>query len=335
MKILFTGTGSHHCKRPDNINFFSVLEKNLPSGAQVAWESPDINWTKEDLEKYDQIIFGFTPPTALSANKIYGALNVLGLMFDSPKLKLVVDSPQIWQYKNSISAILKNPDLLFTNFYSRRENFQTATKNKSLVEKAIAHMRVSEWPTIIYPSLPWNTDEKIHSALGFGNLEKIIGLNLDSTLIDPEPPNIARQDYWSLENPKSLWYQSLEKSIVFPVETTKVRRKTDDSYALELIKNGMGLILPPQDRTNVVWWNYRMIQAINTSTPIATNWQELYSFSTNWSVLAYQIEDMTPAQRQILASKQRNSYLEAIPSVEEARNILENILIESSIKERI
>lgn len=327
--------GSHHCKKPENVNFFSVIEKNLPSNATVTWESPNINWTKEDLDKYDQIFFGFSPPTALSSNKIYGALNLLGLIFDSPKLKLVVDSPQIWQYKNSISAILKNPDLLFTNFYSRRENYQTALKNKSIIEKAIAHMRVSEWPTIIYPGLPWNSNEKIYSALGFGNLEKFVGLNLDSSLISPEPPNISRQDYWALENPKSLWYQSLEKSIVFPAEASKVRRKTDDNYALNLIRGSVGLLLPPQDRTNIVWWNYRMIQAMNTSTPVATNWQDLYSFSSSWAVLAYQIEDMTPAQRQILASKQRNSYLESIPSAEESANILKNILIESFTKERM
>jgi hypothetical protein len=334
MKILFTGMGSHHCKRPDNTSFFTLLSDFLSEYAEVVWASPSMSWKKEDLEKYDQIIFGFLPPTSLSANKIYGALNVLGLMFDSPKLKLVVDSPQIWQYKNSLSAVIKNPSILFSNFYSKREGYEAATRNTSIVDRACSHMRVSEWPTILYPGLPWNSNEKISNLLGFGSAETTVGISLDPLHIEPEPARIGRKDYWALENQKSTWLESLNKSLTFPLEPTKIGRKTDDSYALEIIRDGMGLLLPPQERNSTTWWNYRMIQAMNTSTPISTYWPDTVGYSPSWGMLAYQIEDMSPSQRQILASTQRNFYLESLPSREETKKELKDLLLNST-KERI
>lgn len=326
--------GSHHCRRPDNTSFFTLLSDFLSEYAEVVWASPSMLWKKEDLDNYDQIIFGLLPPTSLSANKIYGALNVLGLMYDSPKLKLVVDSPQIWQYKNSLAAVIKNPSILFSSFYSKREGYEIATRNTSIVDRACSHMMVTEWPQIIYPGLPWNSNEKISNLLGFGDAENTFGINLDPFHIEPEPARIGRKDYWALENPKSSWIESLSKTITFPQEPTKIGRKTDDAYALETIKHSVGLLIPPQERNSTTWWNYRMTQAMNTSTPIATYWPDTASYSHPWGVLAYQIEDMSASQRQVLASTQRNVYLESLPSREETKETIGNLLLNST-KERI
>lgn len=330
MKILFTGMGSNHCKRPSNVTFFTSLSDVLSEFAEVSWESPSLSWSREYLEKYDLIVFGFLPPTSLSANKIYGALNVLGLMFDSPKLVLAVDSPQVWQYKNSIAAVAKSPSILFSSFYSKRESHEAAKRHTGIIEKATAHMLVSDWPRIIYPSLPWNSDEKISRLLGFGSPQKTTGISVDAFLVDPEPARIGRSDYWSLENPKSSWLESVQKSISLPVEPTKNGRKTDDEYALNLIRSGVGLIVPPQERNSTTWWNYRLVQALNTSTPVVTYWQDTQGFSHYWANLAYQIEDMSASQRQVLASTQRNIYLEAIPSIDDSKKLVVDYLLDHS-----
>jgi hypothetical protein len=334
MKVLFTGMGSHHCKRPSNTSFFTALADSMSDFAEIVWMSPSISWSRDDLEKYDLIIFGFVPPTSLSANKLYGALNVLGLMFDSPKLKLVVDSAQIWQYKNSIAAASKDPSILYGNFYARREGYEAAKRNTSIVERATAHMLVSQWPDILYPSLPWNSDEKISSLLGFAAVENLIGVNLDATMLEPEPPRIGRRDYWAVENPKSSWISSLDKLTVFPKEPTKIGRKTDDDYALDTIRDSVGLVLPPQERNSTTWWNYRIVQALNTSTPIATYWPDTVDFSSEWSVLPYQIEDMSQAQRQSLAKAQRNQYMDTLIPASEVKTELMGILVDS-MSERI
>lgn len=332
MKILITGMGSHHCKKPTNSSFFTILDSVFSEYGQVTWSSPSLSWKREDLEKYDHIIFGFLPPTSLTANKLYGALHILGLMFDSPKLKLVVDSPQVWQYKNSINAMLKTPSILFGSFYSRREGYQTVSKNPSIVEKAVAHMLVSPWPQIIYPSLPWNSDEKVSQVFGFGNNLDLIGLNFDSLYVQPEVPRIGRKNYWSVENIKSTWLDQINKTTVFPKESTKPGKKTDDNYALDTISSGIGLIIPPQERNLITWWNYRIIQALNTSTPIVTKWEDTANFSRSWSLLPYQVEDMSPAERQQLASTQRGVYLESLASGAELSNKIEKVLVGSTLE---
>ena len=334
MNVLFTGMGSHHCKKPDNVSFFGVLDEAISRYANVVWSSPNVAWKKEDLEKYDLIVFGFMPPTSLSANKLYGALNVLSLMFDSPKLKLVVDSPQIWQYKNSINASIKNPSILLGNFYARREGYEAATRNKTFVEKALAHMMVSTWPEILYPAMPWNSSERVAEALSFVGPERLKGVYADSFLMDPEPARIGRSDIWAVENPKNTWAQLAAKGLSFPQQATKLGRKTDDDYAKTVIESSVGLLLPPQERNDIIWWNYRISQALNTSTPVVTYWPETRNFSQSWAMLGYQVEDMSPAQRQVLASTQRNVYLDYLPTAEEALiDIRDNLL--GSIQERI
>lgn len=333
MKVLITGMASSHCKRPQNTSFFTLLADAISGFADVVWASPNLSWTRKDLEVYDAVLFGFTPPTSLSANKIFGAMHVLGLMFDSPKLKVVIDSAQMWQYKNSIEAVKRNSELLFGSFYSKREGYFEAKDSSQSIIRAAELLGSDAWPTIFYPSLPWVSDDKVSSILGFLSSDQLTGLNLDSTLISPEPARIGRTDTWAVENPKSQWVESLQESLSLPTIPTKMGRKTDDTYALNVLRTSIGLIIPPQDRKVGSWWNYRAIQAMNTGTPISTYWQSTYRFNPAWGILAYQVEDMSPADRQHLAATQRESYISAIPKPKDAVEQLKTRLIDSE-KER-
>jgi hypothetical protein len=334
MKVLITGMASSHCKRPSNTSFFTLLADAVSGIADVTWASPELSWTKKDLDAYDAILFGFIPPTSLSANKVFGAMHLLSLMFDSPKLSIVVDSAQMWQYKNSIQAVKRDPDILFGSFYSKREGYLAAKDHKESVYRTVEFFSQDRWPTTIYPWMPWITDEKVESILGFLPEGQLTGLNLDSLLIKPEPARIGRSDTWAVENPKNTWVDSIAKTLSFPLIHTKMGRKTDDAYALSIVRNSVGLLIPPQERKVGSWWNYRVVQASSTSTPISTHWQDTYKFNNSWAVLPYQVEDMSPAERQHLAKTQRDAYLNAIPKPKNAVDRLISSLLDSE-KERI
>ncbi len=239
------------------------------------------------------------------------------------------DSPQVWQYRNSINAITRDYKILLGSYYSKREGYEKALRNSDFLASVSAKMSSTVWPRIIYPRLPWNSDNKIRSAMGFAEASELIGLNFDAKLISTGSVNFARKDVWAAENMKSSWLSYLLKSISLPVQATKQKRSTDDSSALDIIANSVGLILPPQDRNNVTWWNYRIVQALNSSTPIVTYWQDTKDFDESWSVLAYQVEDMSPAQRQHLSSLQRESYLLAIDTAADVSMKVKNIVIDS------
>lgn len=331
MKVLFTGMASAHCARPSNVTFFSALSDVISEFAEVVWAAPKLSWTKEDLEKFDVIIFGMTPPTAMSANKIYGAMHVLGLIYHSPKLRLVIDSQQVWQYKNSLEAVKKDVNVLFNSFFSGKTGFsQAKSDSRKYIELAASYMSSDYWPMTYYPKLPWNSDDRTASLLGFVPSDRLKGINLDSTLLLPEPYSAgSRSDLWSVEDTKRSWYKTLSPTLRYTSVDVKLSRVLDDSGAGVLIRSSMGLIIPPQDRKIGTWWSYKHIQAMNSNTPVATLWQESIKLDASWGYLPYQLEDITEPERRLIARDQIESYYASIPSknrlIEEIRNDLVNL----------
>lgn len=315
MKILFTGTASSHCKAPSNVTFFGLLSKAVSEFSEVVWAAPKLSWTEKDLEEFDVIIFGLTPPTSLSANKIYGAMHLLGMMYNSPKLRIVVDSQQMWQYKNSVEAIKRDVNTLFSPFFSKKYGYfeAKADSGRKYIELASTKLKSESTPVIYYPALPWSSNDRVSSTLGFASANKIKGLNLDSLLLLPEPYSEGgRSNFWSVEDTKRSWYTELKPTLTFSETDVRSSKSLDDKSAASIIRSSAGLIVPPQERKTGTWWSYRYVQALNSHTPVATLWQESRSLDHSWAYLPYQIEEMSESQRGELARAQLESYQQAI-----------------------
>jgi hypothetical protein len=322
MKILFTGMSSYHCKPPKTTRYFGTLAKAVARVAEVSWAIPSVKWSLEDLAEYDYVVVGVSPPTSLSANKAYGGLHVMNLLWDDPRLKLVVDSPQIWQYKNSINRSSKNLiSGLFPAFYANRWEYSEALTSTSIPD-VIDKLNNNAWPVTIFPGLPWKSDESIVKSFGLDVGSSIISLNLDAiNLTDPVESDV-RQPFWSIDDANLGWSQSLAKTIKYETVDVRSKRGYPDQEATETILDSVGLIIPPQERKVGTWWTYRYVQGMNTLTPIATDWLETVNFSPSWSKLAYQIEDMSSEDRRSLAQTQREDYVRAIPSVEQLDQLI-------------
>jgi hypothetical protein len=336
MKVLFTGMASSHCSPSKNISFFNALAMAMPSDVEVVWLSPKLTWTSSDLEEYDAIFFGFIPPTAISANKIYAAMHVLDLAYDSPKLNLVVDGTQIWQYKNSIQSVKRDVSSLFSAFYSKRADYSKALKpqNYESIKSAAAKMESLPFPRVIFPVLPWSTAEESFAKLGFGLGDNYLGLNLDSILISNTPNYSAAEDRWAVDNLNSAWYKSLSETVTLPGASLKIGKTLNDYDADSVIRSSIGLIVTPQDRSVGSWWSYRYIQALNAGVPVVTYWQDASKFDSSWSVLGYQVEDMTSEQRKELARQQYESYITAIPTEKQVVDYIQTKLF-GSTKEKM
>jgi hypothetical protein len=330
MKVLFTGMSSSHCKESKNQTFFKTLAEAYNEFSEVIWSEPKLSWSRADLEVFDEIIFGFTPPTSMGANHLYAALKVLNTMYESPKLKLVVDSPQIWQYKNSINSFKRDPDQVFGSFYSSRKNYSEAKNGKirSHAEGLADKLSSAPWPTTLVPQLPWSSRQDLLVKLPFINEASIVGLNLDSFLLRKETPEIGRTLQWAADDISNPWTSLVSNTTRFPLISVKNSKKPKDLEAEGRIKNSLGILVAPQARNTGTWWSYRYIQGLNTVTPIVTKWQESSILGREWSYLAYQIEDMQPYERQHVAFQQVKSYESQIPNKESAINTLQNLVIE-------
>lgn len=325
MKVLFTGMASSHCSPSKNVSFFNTIDLALPGDVEKVWLPPKLTWTSSDLEQYDAIFFGFIPPTAISANKIYAAMHVLDLLYDSPKLNLVVDGTQIWQYKNSIQSVKRDVSSLFSAFYSKRADYSKAIKphNYGSIKSAAAKMESLPFPRVIFPVLPWSTAEESFAKLGFGSSDNYLGLTLDALLLSDEPSYLPKQDRWAVDNLKSSWYRSLSETMVLPGVPLKTGKTLNDFDSDLVIRSSMGLIVTPQDRGVGSWWSYRHIQALNAGTPVVTYWQDTSKFDSSWSVLGYQVEDMTSDQRKELARQQYESYIAGLPTKRQIVDLLQ------------
>lgn len=330
MKVLVTGMSSSHCKPGKNQSFFKTLVAVYEEFASVTWSEPKISWTKSDLDAFDQIIFGFSPPTSVGANHLYGAINVLNMMYESPKLKLVVDSPQMWQYKNSLRAFKRDPDQIFGSFYANRKNYSEArkTKTREAAESLAYKLSSTSWPLSFVPLLPWHEESDLASKATFITSDSILPLNIDSFLLGDNTSSIGRSDQWAVDNTKSSWFLTTKNTLRFPTISVKNSTKPKDEEARERINSSMGLIVAPQDRNIGTWWSYRYIQAMNTTTPIATYWQESGRLSDEWSLLGYQIEDMQPYERQHSAFQQVKTYKANIPPKTDVINKIQTLVVD-------
>lgn len=324
MKILFTGMLSAHCKHPaevPNKTFFvalgEVVEALYPS-ATIEWKTPSLDWTSESLSQYDLVFVGMVPPTSLSANMMYGSLKTLDLLYSSPRLRLVLDSGQLWQYMPSFNAISKDPTYLVSDFYSKRpgyrqaNNYKTLSAFKNVADKFVAGM----WPTTLHPKLPWQSDGMFSKYLP--NLTDAIPLNLDGYFLQQvADQKTTEMSFFAVENEKSTWVKKLSRTVTSSFKDIKPTKKFNDSDALVEISNSIGLAVPPVERGVGTWWTYRYIQGLLSSTPIVTEWVESARIGAPWGVLAYQLEDMTKEERSRLAASQLETYLAHVPSVSE------------------
>lgn len=313
MKVLFTGMGSSHCAPTENMGFFRALvDVASYAGIDASWEAPNIHWTKEHLDQFDAVFVGILPPTSPSANKLYGSLHVIGLLADSPKLHLVVDHPQIWQFKSSIASAARNIDSIYTDFYAKRRDYKAASESatKSVIELAIKKLDSEAWPKTIYPKLPWGSDETVSKFL----TTNLVGLNLDSFLLEEAgPPVMQRSMIWHIDNQITAWSKRQGLLLSNPIFPMRDSSKSTDADVAENISDSIGSLIAPQDRGVGTWWSYRYIQSLNLRTPIVSEWRETGKLGMSWDLLASSLEDLSFMEILALALEQRTSYIQAIP----------------------
>jgi hypothetical protein len=330
MKILFTGMASSHSKPSSNVTFFSNLAERVSGLADVEWHSPSVTWTKDYLEQYDAIFVGVLPLTSPSANKVYGAMNVINLMFDSPKLTLVLDHPQIWQYKHGFNSVDRDVNNIFTNFYSKRPEFALARDvyTETIVE-ANRQLLTKPWPKTIYPALPWGELKNVDKFLALYAEESLIGINLDAWLLEDSISDAPRRNHWVVDYPNTGWSKGLEKLLEMPVTPLKEKARVLDSEVLKTIQQSSGLMLSPQERDCGTWWSYRLIQALNSRTPVLSAWLETRSLGPEWSLLGSEWESLSMSDKLDVSNAQIESYRNAIPSKKDAEASLASILKDS------
>jgi len=323
-KILITGMSAPHASPQTNmrsLSFAGVVKQVLTQhGHEVTQDDPEISWNINDLEQYDLVLLGLSPLTSLSANRVYGALNLIDLLRDTDKLKFFIDAPEPTRITASFRAVSKTPDNLTKPFYSYRKGYSYAVVPGMATNllNVVNDLLYDTWPTTFYPSLPWAGTGKIISQLPTGAAEALRPVNLDAYLINPQDTlEIEKRDKWVVENYNTSWTKETTNMLAYQSVPMKWHKGWDDEQVFAQIASGIGSLISPY-QTGGTWWTYRLIQSLNASTPVATDWRESQAIGDSWTYLASHIETLSLEARVELAHAQRDDYIKAVPSQRDA-----------------
>jgi hypothetical protein len=329
-KIFLTGMSAPQASpsaNSKNLSFAGLINTALTdAGHEVVWASPSVYMTKETLEEFDAVVVGVSPITSMGANRVYGALNVIQTLWESDKLTLFIDTPTPSQIEVSLKSVINNPDSLIKPFFSYRKEYSNVVADKKLLENALNAVNLlykEDWKRPVYAKLPWKSIDSIKMA---SNVKRnLIGLNLDSYVISDSEIEEERVQKWVYDSSDSPWYKNQIQFLKLPTLPMKINRGSVDSDVLNQMSRSVGALISP-DRRDGTGWTYRYIQALNTKTPIITDWKESGVLGDAWSVLAYSIEEMSQSRRDLVSLAQKESYLASIPDKKTALKNLESTL---------
>ena len=324
-----TSTQASYSANSKNIGFAFAIHKALTEGGhEVTWADPDLALTSDDFESYDSVLVGISPITSLSANRVYGALNIVDMLWGSPKLKFFIDAPNTLQIASSLKSIDTNPLNLMKEFYSYRKGYSSVisdVKVSSRILNAISKLVKNDWPMTLYPSLPWKRNRQLGLKLLPNAVKNLVGINLDSYLLTEVPVYFDKRDKWVVDTSPSKETAKLIETLAFPTSPMKWNKGWTDAQVLEQISRSAGVLISPC-RGDGTWWSYRYVQALNSLTTIYTSWSETSPLGASWSHLAPYIEDIGSDARLQLAMNQRDSYIKNIPTKEDALARLKQLL---------
>lgn len=323
-KILITGMSAPHASVETNkrsLSFAGLIKEVLLShGHDVTQDDPDVSWNINDLEQYDIVLLGLSPLTSLSANRVYGALNLMDLLDGSDRLKLFIDAPEPTRITTSLRAISKTPENLTKPFYSYRKGYMHASvpgMAQNLMD-VIDKLITEKWPTTLFPALPWYQPEKIIAQLPSGAAESLCPINLDSYIINRQTSlEVEKRDKWVVENYNTTWTKEITNMLANQSVPMKWHKGWNDEQVFTQIASGIGSLISPYP-TGGTWWTYRIIQSLNAATPVVTDWRESQVIGKSWVHLASHIESMPLSDRTDLAEAQKEEYIKAIPSSRDA-----------------
>jgi hypothetical protein len=318
-KILITGMTAQQYSpavATRSLSFAGILTQVfMKLGYDVDFTEPSTAWDDVILSQYSHVLVGIAPPLSVTANGTYGALSIISRLSGSDKLTLFIDAPEPWKIFANIRAIEKNDHTLFKSFYAKRKGYKTVTESSSerdRVVQAITSLGTSQWPTTLFPALPWNGNASEFAGVPENAARSMTAVYVDSLLVSNDTNfNSARTKRWVVENDSTKWTKDTLQTLATPSLSTREHkiRTSDDLYNAMSSSTG-ALVGPHGDK--MTWWSIAFSHALNASTPIATDWRASRVIGNAWDHLASGIDEMTPIDQYELAVTQKIQYIQSL-----------------------
>lgn len=337
MKVFVTGCTAPHASKnanEKNPSFAGIINTALIElGCDVVWDDPSVKMDKSYLSQFDSILVGVASPTNIISHRVYGALSVINHASELGTLSLFVDTPEPHKLFAGIREVYLNPKSLVKEFYSRKREYNLAleTDNFENIYAGLSKLYVNAWPTTIIPSYPWSNQSSISKYIPSIDNSKLFLVAPDSALLElqqyrSEPVN---GNYWCSDNIKTSWSQMAVKSLTLDVENYRLSKWETNSSVLGRLHGSVGALISVYKDGNP-WWLPSLSQGLYMGVPVVTDWRHTAYMGEEWSLLPSKIEELTPDERVTLSRKQKETYLEQLPSWHSVKESLGNILLQKT-----
>jgi hypothetical protein len=321
-KVLVTGMTSPQAssKINEKTTYFSgVLVEILESaGYDVEHSVPSVRWDKDYFDMFDVVLVGVSPVTSVTSNYVYGGLSVIEQLKDSSKLKMFIDAPEPHQIFSSLRSVIAHEGSIVKSFYSFRREYHEARSEEvtARLMSAVDYLINDNWKTCIYPSLPWASHYKVCAQVDENAAKALSPLNVDAYLLNDTDravveKSIVKKPVWLASDISSGWTKRTMANSKLPFIPVKESGRTSDLVVKERLLNHLGAAVSPHGR-NGTWWTPLFVYAMNTVTPIVTDWRESSSLGESWNYIAPAVEDLDVFDRIDLSFSQREQYVDKI-----------------------
>jgi hypothetical protein len=316
MKILLTGATAAQVsatKNKDVLTFAGLVNRALIDGGHdVTWIEPSVNMSKDYLDEFDSVVVGLAPPTSTGAHRIYGALSVAQYASELGSLRIMIDAPEPRKLWYGLRTIYNKPEELTKDFYAKRREYSSVLNEDVLdrLHSAVTGLYERPWAKTIYPKFPWMSFPSVSSYIPQTSSSNLVGLSLDSWVLENREfqTESVESDYWAVDVYNSSWTKAMEQTISGRTVPTHATKWQSDEIALETIRKSIGCLVSTYYRGDP-WWSPALAQAISVSTPVVTDWRLSSYLGAPWSLLASNVEEMTPSQRYALSYQQYDTYV--------------------------
>lgn len=324
--ILLTGMTAQHTSRKLNAKtqgFSSLMYTALTEhGYNVEQLAPSLDWTEKSFDKYDSVVVGIAPLTSTSAHRAYGALGVLDVLKNDPRLTLLIDAPEPYKIWTSLKTVDRSPESLVKSFYKSRYEHAKATEpaHYERLVKTVRSLLSNSWARTMYAALPWSEDEHLVSQIPALSDSSLFSICLDAFILrDTVKPTAAKfgTSWWCATALGTNWVDEVQKQLHYPVVPVKRHAKSSDLETLATIAGAIGLLVSTY-RNGVPWWTNKLAQSLAVNTPALTDWRHSAGLGSDWVTLPSTVESMDKLERYEMAIRQKVAYTEAVPSTLES-----------------
>ena len=321
MKILITGCTASQSSQ-DAISRYPTFTGLLHNafvelGHEVVLTKPHLSYSKEFLDRFDLIFVGLASPSNLSAHYSYGAFALANKAKELGKLRLIVDMPEPQKIRTTIRDFNTGTDSFYKDFYSKRIQFSEASipENKKQILSFVDYLHNEKWEQTFVPSMPWFSKNIITKNIPNLDEDSVVSLCYDRVLIDQAEERFSesKKTYWCADNYKSAWTKKVSKSLTLPVQPTRNNNYSTNEMVVSKISGAVGTLISTYQGGDP-WWSVAISQSLVAGVPVVTEWRHTAELGAEWAYLPSTIEEMSPAERTMVAQSQKDFYREAVPS---------------------